>query len=149
MKSPLRFVVPFVLAMAAASISLSPLAAQADGHGASDIKLLRTYPKMSAEESKQLLFSARIYTNPEVVSFNIHNPFRDRVIAALVMEVSYKRPGEEKPVEYEILAHISCGPLQSMGGQENCFNANEAAKFNPTISLKEVYLEPQPPAETK
>jgi len=145
MKMSPRFIV-LVLLAAAVMVPLAPLPARAEND---DIRLLRTYPKLSAEETRQLLFKGGIQDNP-LLWFELHNPFRDREIAALVIGVSFKRPGEEKPTEYEVLVHAPCGPLQSVhSSTQNIFDGYGAAKLNPTITLKEVYLVLEPKAEEK
>ncbi len=110
--------------------------------------ILNKYPVLNNDALKQILFSASLLGenyNPSGINWELHNPFRDKTIAGIVVTVEYKLPTSDKPTVLEVFIRVDCGPLQSASGREGCFKAEEAAKASPTIKLKEVHYAPDNP----
>ncbi len=91
-----------------------------------------------------MLFQASI-AGLRGVNFELHNPFRDRTIAALVVTVSFKKADADKPTVLELLLRTECGPLQSAEGIQTCFDSADARNPGTVITLKEVYYVPEKP----
>jgi hypothetical protein len=79
----------------------------------------------------------------------LHNPFRDKVIAGVVLEIAFKQGPDEKPTVLNLFIRLSCNPLQSEYGAENLFNAHEAREAKAIITLKEVHYYPEETAKTE
>ncbi len=112
-----------------------------------DTVILNKFPTLSGDELKQIPFKASIPENynPIGVSWELHNPFRDKAIAGIVLTIEYKTPSADTPTVLEVYIRAECGPLQSISGHDGFFNAEQAIKLSPIIKLKEVHYSPWNP----
>ena len=109
----------------------------------SDVALLKTFPMVSSEELKQFSFSASITnSHPPYVRVGLHNPLRNKDVAAIVLTITIPKSDGETPTVHELFVRLHCGPLRSSGADTNYFNAEEARKAGAVIALKEVYYDP-------
>lgn len=115
-----------------------------------DLRVLK-YPALTDVELKQVPFKASLpeRDSPNGAYVSLHNPFRDKIVAGIVLEISYKKPSSDKPTVLELYLQMNCGPLQSAGNQLSFFEADEARKAGATITLKEVHYLPPEPAKTE
>lgn len=105
----------------------------------SDYEVLNKYPTLSEGELKQVLFTGTVPENisPRGVSWELHNPFRDKSVAGLVINIEWKSPANQT-ISLDLFVRTNSIPLSSASGHEAFFKAEEAMKANPRISLKEV-----------
>jgi hypothetical protein len=110
-------------------------------------KILK-YPSLNDEALKQVPFKAYLPENMDRVCYELHNPFRDKAVAGIVLQVTFKEASAETPTVIELFVASNCGPLESTSGQPGCFKA-EARKAGAQIALKEVYYVPEKPGAAK
>lgn len=117
---------------------LIPTVTFAEGE-VSDYEVLNKYPSLSEGELKQVLFTGSVPTNvaPRGVTWELHNPFRDKSVAGIVINVEWKSPSNQT-ISLDLFIRADCIPLSSASGHEAFFKAEEATKADPRISLKEV-----------
>jgi hypothetical protein len=139
MKKALRILAIVLMCSLCATVALAETAE------ITDAVVINKYPVLTGDEMKRVLFKASMPENisPRGVNWELHNPFRDKVIAGFIVTVEYKPTGADKPVSLDLFIRTACGPLQSADGQQGCYNAEEAMKSSPVIKLKEVHYAPE------
>lgn len=122
--------------------AVTALATAAIGDAASNLRDVKTLklPMLSKDDLKQVLFSASFDGNyaGTPLRYQLHNPFRDKSIAGIVIGVQSKdAAGQEQNIE--VFVDMDCGPLQSADNNCHFFKSEEIAKRSPVIVLKEVH----------
>lgn len=103
-----------------------------------DMNILQT-ATFSPEEMKELLVRLTLSdaTPPQIV-VEMHNPFRDKSVRGIVLQVEYKlADGKERSLE--IFENLECRPLSNAVRVVSFHNAAEIDKASPVITLKEVH----------
>ncbi|HEV7406520.1 MAG TPA: hypothetical protein VGO11_26450 [Chthoniobacteraceae bacterium] len=101
------------------------------------IPILET-PTFTPEEMKEFPFIAKLYENPPRISVELHNPFRNKSIRGIVLQVQYKS-ADGKEHALDIFDFLECAPLKNAQRSVEFYNSAEIMKSSPVITLKEVH----------
>lgn len=138
---------PFLLL---ASVLLIVLGAVRESQANSDDVKLLELPSLTAEELRQVSFSAVIDADypGRPLRVALHNPFRDKRIRAVVIHLQAKdADGKEHSIDQ--LVDIDCGALQGVLRLVPVFNPEELSKGSPVLTLKEAHRESDSPEQER
>lgn len=123
----------------------APAASAPDPRTMTDREILNKTPVLTAEELQKVLFSPSwSYVTGDGLNFNfeLQNPFRDKDLLGLVINVSFKDPVTNKPVTYDAIIRVTCGPLGSESGRCRLYRQPYDEKDERVVTLKEVHYRP-------
>lgn len=139
-----RIVLPLALFL----VGIAPIPAPAsaedivppDSNAFSDSTVLNKLPLLKDEDLKQVLFAGKVDFNtcPHLVEFELHNPFRDRVLRGIVVTVTVKNGPDSDPVSSDLFIRVSVSPLKMERNTEPVYSAL-IVRGEATVKLKEVH----------
>jgi len=130
----------FLFATAIPSQGAAEESVPADSNSFSDSTILNKLPLLKDEDLKQVLFAGKVDFNtcPHFVEFELHNPFRDRVLRGIVVTVTVKNGADGDPVSSDLFIRVAAPPLKMEKNSEQVYSGM-IVRGEATVKLKEVH----------
>jgi hypothetical protein len=107
----------------------------------SDDDVLNKLPVLTPDLMKQVPFLAHIEDNGLPLFVQLHNPFRDKTIQGVVLNITGKDTATGKDVNIDVFVRLLAGPLNLGINSHGLFMGDVLSKpeSNTVITLKEIH----------